>query len=123
MSRCCGDTARRASWFTDRGESYFEEGEPNGKNSMRKSREILLRLYHDPDYRFADVEVCYVDRGAAGDMSCIGGERVIRLDPYYIEVESERGTTPIPYHRLIRILYQGRTIWERGRPAESCSGL
>ncbi len=105
------------------GESYFEGTQPNGKNSMRKSREILLRLYHDPEYRFADVEICYVNRGAPGDMSCIGGDRIIRLDPFYIEIESKEGTTAIPYHRLIRIRYQGRTAWERGRPRESGCGL
>jgi hypothetical protein len=86
---------------------------------MRKSREILLRFYHDPGYRFNDVEVCYVNRGAPGDMSCIEGDRIVRLDPYYIEIQSERGTTPIPYHRIIRIRYQGENAWERGRPGES----
>jgi len=105
------------------GDSYFEGTQPNGKNSMRKSREILLRLYHDPEYRFADVEICYVNRGAPGDMSCTGGDRIIRLDAYYIEIESEKGTTSIPYHRLIRIRYQGRNAWERGRPRESGCGL
>ncbi|MDD1706297.1 MAG: RNA repair domain-containing protein [Methanoregulaceae archaeon] len=89
---------------------------------MRKTREILLRFYHDPEYRFADVEICYVNRGAPGDRSCIGGDRIIRLDPTYIEIESGTGTTPIPYHRLIRILYQGNTAWERGRPAETSPG-
>jgi len=90
---------------------------------MRKSREILLRLYHDPEYRFADVEICYVNRGAPGDMSCIGGDRILRLDPFYIEIESQQGTTAIPYHRLIRIRYQGQTAWERARPRESGCGL
>jgi hypothetical protein len=89
---------------------------------MRKSREILLRLYHDPEYRFAEVEICYVDRGAPGDTSCLRGERIIRLDPNYIEIESGTGTTPIPYHRLIRIRYQGRTAWIRGRPGETSLG-
>lgn len=89
---------------------------------MRKSREILLRLLHDPEYRFADVEICYVNRGAPRDMSCIWGGRVIRLYPFYIEIESENGTTAIPYHRLIRICYQGRNVWERGRPGETSPG-
>jgi hypothetical protein len=84
------------------------------ENRMRKSREILFRLYHDPDYRFFDVEICYVNRGAPGDVSCIRGDRIIRLDPFYIEIESEKGTTAIPYHRLMRICYQGRNVWERG---------
>jgi uncharacterized protein (UPF0248 family) len=89
---------------------------------MRKSREILLRLYYDPEYRFADVEVCYVNRGMPGDISCIPGDRIIRLDSFYIEIESEKGTTAIPYHRLVRIRYQGRNAWEKGRPGETRFG-
>lgn len=89
---------------------------------MRKSREILLRFYHDPEYRFSDVEICYINRGASGDMSCIPGDWIVRLDPYYIEIESGKGTTAIPYHRLIRIRYQGRNVWERSRPKENGSG-
>ena len=89
---------------------------------MRKSRETLLRLYHDPRYRFADVEICYVNRGAPGDLSCIGGDLIIRLDPYYIEIVSLKGTTPIPYHRLIRVSYQSRVVWEKGGRDESGCG-
>lgn len=85
---------------------------------MRKSREILLRLYHDPAFRFAETEIWFVDRGAPGDMSHIRGDRVIRLDPYYLEIDSERGTTPIPYHRLYRISYEGKILWERGEKRE-----
>ena len=48
---------------------------------MRKSRELLLRMYHDPGYRFTDVGICYINRGAPGDLSCIGGDRILRLDP------------------------------------------
>jgi hypothetical protein len=98
---------------------YLDKRAPTGLNRMRKSREILLRYYHDPEYRFTEVEVCYVNRGAPGDMSCIGGDRIVRLDTYYIEIQSERGTTAIPYHRIIRIRYQGKNSWERGRRGES----
>lgn len=97
------------------GKNYFifwSKGEPG---SMRKSREILLRLYHDPSYRFDETEIWYVDRGAPGDLTRIRGDRVIRLDPYYLEIESGQGTTPIPYHRLYRILYEGTLLWERGK--------
>ena len=88
---------------------------------MRKSRELLLRMYHDPGYRFTDVGICYINRGAPGDLSCIGGDRILRLDPYYIEIASEKGTTPIPFHRLIRICYHGEVVWDRGKQGKSGS--
>ena len=88
---------------------------------MRKSRALILRMYHDPGYRFADVGICYINRGAPGDLSCIGGDRILRLVRYYIEIASEKGTTPIPYHRVIRICYRGEVVWERGNPGKSGS--
>jgi uncharacterized protein (UPF0248 family) len=85
---------------------------------MRKSREILLRFYHDPGFRFESVVVCYIDRGAPGDESCIEGERIKALDSKYMEIENPWGTVPIPYHRITRILYEGVPFWERRRKEE-----
>ena len=84
---------------------------------MRKSREILLRFYHDPAFSFERVEVCYTDRGASGDESCIGGNHIRALDSRYMEIENPNGLTPIPYHRIKKILYEGIVFWERGRKA------
>ncbi|MDD1706897.1 MAG: DUF504 domain-containing protein [Methanoregulaceae archaeon] len=81
---------------------------------MRRSREILLRLYHDPRYRFDSVVVCYTDRGAPGDESCAGGERISVLGSQFMEIESPTGISPIPYHRITRILYEGTPLWEKG---------
>jgi uncharacterized protein (UPF0248 family) len=82
---------------------------------MRKSRQILLRFYHDPGFRFESVVVCYIDRGAPGDESCIDGGRIKALDSLHMEIEGFKGITPIPYHRITRILYEGIPFWERGR--------
>ncbi|HQC13338.1 MAG TPA: hypothetical protein PKY15_08280, partial [Methanoregulaceae archaeon] len=46
---------------------------------MRKSHELLLRYFHDPEFSFDDVTVCYVDRGAPGNESCVSGEQI---NPY-----------------------------------------
>jgi Uncharacterized protein conserved in archaea len=81
---------------------------------MLRSRELLLRYYHDTAFDFALVRVCYVNRGAPGDMTCIGGERIRDLDPMYMEIESDERTTPIPYHRIITISYAGEITWEAG---------
>jgi uncharacterized protein (UPF0248 family) len=82
---------------------------------VRKSREILLRFYHDPAFRFERVVVFYTDRGAPHDESCIGGSHIRALDSQYMEIESPRGLTPIPYHRIKKILYEGIVSWEHGR--------
>ncbi|MDI6718879.1 MAG: DUF504 domain-containing protein [Methanomicrobiales archaeon] len=80
---------------------------------MRKSHALLLQLYHDPRYEFAQVRVDYVDRGAPQDASAVDGKSIARLDSRYMEIRTERGITCIPYHRILRIRYGDETLWER----------
>jgi uncharacterized protein (UPF0248 family) len=89
---------------------------------MRTSHTLLLRLYHDPSFRFPDVTVCYVDRGAPGDRSCVMGERIVHLNAYYFEITSPYGRTAIPYHRIRKILYQNEILWEWLPPTPSAAG-
>ncbi len=81
---------------------------------MRKSRELLLRFYHDPRFRFSEVTICYIDRGIPGDESCVEGGRIRELTSQYMEIESTAGISPIPYHRITKVLYKGKPVWERG---------
>ncbi|MDD1677616.1 MAG: DUF504 domain-containing protein [Methanomicrobiales archaeon] len=79
---------------------------------MLTSHALLLRLFHDPQYRFGEVTVCYVDRGAPGDRTCVRGEQIAHLDSYYMEISSPYGPTAIPYHRIRKILYEEGILWE-----------
>jgi uncharacterized protein len=80
---------------------------------MRTSHVLLLRLYHDPQYDFGKVSVEYVNRGAPGDKSAVTGDCIINLEQGGMEIESEMKTKFIPYHRIRRIAYDGKTIWEK----------
>jgi uncharacterized protein len=80
---------------------------------MRTSHTLLLKYFHDGRYSFEHIEVCYIDRGATDDRSCVTGKEIVHLDSYYFKRESPFGATPIPYHRITKILYDGETIWER----------
>ena len=80
---------------------------------MRTSHTLLLKYFYDSRYSFARVEVCYIDRGAPGDRSCVTGDQIVKLDAFYFERESPFGTTAIPYHRITRILYDGEPVWSR----------
>jgi len=81
---------------------------------MRTSHALLLRLLHDPQYEFGRVSVEYVDRGAPGDVSRVQGDRIIRLEQGFMEIESEMKTKFIPMHRIRRISYDGKIMWEKG---------
>jgi uncharacterized protein (UPF0248 family) len=80
---------------------------------MRTSHRLLLRFLHDPAYDFAAVEVVYIDRGAPGDRSRIGGREIAAIEGAHMVVETDRGPKYIPFHRVLRILYQGEVAWER----------
>jgi uncharacterized protein (UPF0248 family) len=79
---------------------------------MRTSHAILLRLLHDPQYDFCKASVEYVNRGAPGDRSTVQGEHIQKLEQGGMEIESTRGTTFIPYHRIRRISYDDEIMWE-----------
>ncbi|KUG15457.1 hypothetical protein ASZ90_014874 [hydrocarbon metagenome] len=43
----------------------------------------------------------------------MGGPGILALEAPYMELSGPYGPTPIPYHRITRILYKGRTVWQR----------
>jgi len=80
---------------------------------MRTSRALLLRLRHDPQYQFSRASVEYVNRGAPGDRSVVRGDQIVSLESGWMEIESELKTKIIPFHRIRRIAYDGKTLWEK----------
>jgi uncharacterized protein (UPF0248 family) len=80
---------------------------------MLTSHALLLKFWHDSRYVFPAVGVEFIDRGAPGDRSAVSGRDIRVLDAYYFEIVSEQGVKYIPYHRIRRLTYNGKTIWER----------
>ena len=64
-------------------------------------------------FNFSKVRVEYVDRGAPGDQFAVVGDRIIRLERGWMEIESESGEKFIPFHRIRRITYEGSGLWEK----------
>ena len=81
---------------------------------MRKSQALLLRLRYDPQYHFSQVCVDYIDRGAFGDRSLVFGRDIKVLGSSGMDIQSKDDVKHIPFHRVLRIRYQGVTVWERG---------
>jgi uncharacterized protein (UPF0248 family) len=44
----------------------------------------------------------------------IGGGEILELGRGFMRVRSLEGEVEIPYHRVLRIEVEGRTVWERG---------
>ena len=79
---------------------------------MRTSHALLLRLRHDPRFDFCKADVEFVDRGAPGDRSSVRGDKIVRLEQGWMEIESDMKTKLIPLHRIRRITYDGTIMWE-----------
>jgi uncharacterized protein (UPF0248 family) len=80
---------------------------------MLTSHALLLQLLHDARYQFSETTICYRDRGAPDDCTCIAGVQVASLQPYYLEVACPGGMKAIPYHRIRRISYRGQVLWRK----------
>jgi len=75
-----------------------------------RSRDVLNRYMWDPAFDFQDVVVEYIHRGAPGDTGILHGRDIKHLGRQFMETEG----ASIPYHRIIRILYRGEVVWQRG---------
>ncbi|MCU0638186.1 MAG: DUF504 domain-containing protein [Methanothrix sp.] len=80
---------------------------------MRRSRALLLRLLHDQGFDFAKASVEYIDRGSSGDTSQVFGEHILRLEQGWMEIVTGSKVKFIPFHRILRITYDGSVLWEK----------
>jgi hypothetical protein len=55
----------------------------------------------------------FVDRGAPGDRSAVRGDKIIRLEQGWMEIEWENKSKFIPFHRIRLITYDGTIMWKK----------
>lgn len=79
------------------------------KNSgLRMScKDVLNKIKWTSD--LTKTEVWYVHRGAINDTKIISGKEILALENSFMRVEK----ASIPYHRIFKIFYDGKLIWER----------
>ncbi len=80
-------------------------------------RDVLLRLRWTEGESIRDAVIWYVHRGAPGDALKIRGDRLRALGRGFFETDE----TMIPYHRILRIDYHGRTLFEKDARARGLS--
>jgi len=72
-------------------------------------RELLNEYKWREDRDFNLIEVHYIDRLVPQGFAILKGENIVDLGSKFIF--TKKGM--IPYHRVIRILYNGKVIFER----------
>ena len=71
--------------------------------------ELLNKLKWDKKYEFSKVKIYYVSRGDANNIAILQGNEIKNLGKMFIETTK----TFIPYHRIIKIEYEGKVIYEK----------
>ncbi len=72
-------------------------------------RDILNELKWKKGFNLDKAEIWYIHRGAPADTRIISGREVINLGKSFIETT----TAMIPYHRIFRVTYEGKIVFER----------
>ena len=55
------------------------------------------------------VEIWYLHRGAPNNTKILSGKEITALGRSFLETT----TATIPYHRITKILYEGKTVFDR----------
>ena len=92
---------------------------------MKTVRSVLNELWWRSDRNFSKVLVEYIHRGAPGDLSSVAGPEILELAPWMMVVRRSAGDAPmraaspvpgqaaIPYHRIVRVRYDGEVVFGR----------
>ena len=78
-------------------------------------REILNKLKWAEGESLDDAVIWYIHRGAPGDATRITGARITSLGRGFFDTDE----ATIPYHRILRIDYRGRRLFEKDARAKS----
>jgi len=76
---------------------------------MTNPREILNKLKWSGAFELANTEIWYIHRGAPHDTRIITGNDIVSLEKSFMHTT----TAMIPYHRIFKIVYAGRRIFNR----------
>jgi uncharacterized protein (UPF0248 family) len=76
-------------------------------------REVLNRLRWTDGESLERAIVWYVHRGAPGNVKKISGTSIISLGRGFFDTDE----ATIPYHRILRIDYNGKTVFEKNESA------
>lgn len=76
---------------------------------MSNPRDILNELKWKQGYNIERAEIWYVHRGAPNDTKIISGKDIIKLEKSFMKT----ATSMVPYHRIFKIIYDKKTLFNR----------
>jgi uncharacterized protein (UPF0248 family) len=76
---------------------------------MPSPRDILNGLKWREGFDLAKAEIWYVHRGAPNDTKIVSGGNIVALERSFMNTIDAM----IPYHRIFKIVYESKVIFER----------
>ena len=76
---------------------------------MTNPRDILNEYKWKKNKNLDKIEIWYVHRGAINDTKIIIGKEIQKLEKSFMKTK----TSMIPYHRIFKIIYNGKIIFIR----------
>ena len=76
---------------------------------MKNPRIVLNELKWKKDFNLDLAEIWYLHRGAPNDTKIISGKDIIKLEKSFMHTT----TAMIPYHRIFKVVYQEKVIFQR----------
>jgi uncharacterized protein (UPF0248 family) len=74
-------------------------------------KHILNKLKWHEKFDLSKAEIWYLHRGAPNNTKIIKGDEIVDLEKSFIKTE----TAMIPYHRVLKIIYEKEVFFERLR--------
>lgn len=72
-------------------------------------RDILNKIKWDNNYDFNLIQIWYIHRGVTNNTKIISGKEVLKIQKTFIKTVSAM----IPMHRIFKIKYNEKIIFER----------
>lgn len=76
---------------------------------MPNPRDVLNELKWKQDFDLGEAEIWYIHRGAPDDTKIISGKDIVALEKSFMRTTEAM----IPYHRIFKIVYGQKIIFER----------
>jgi uncharacterized protein (UPF0248 family) len=76
---------------------------------MKNPRIVLNELKWKKEFNLDLAEIWYIHRGAPNDTKIIAGKDIVILEKSFMHTT----TAMIPYHRIFKIVYEEKVIFQR----------
>lgn len=82
---------------------------------MPLPKDILNELKWRKEKDLSKAEIFYVHRGAPDDTMMVSGGEIQDLEHSFMVISKSGISSHIPYHRIFKIVYGGKVIFERNK--------